>query len=440
LKKRSKKTALKFGQFNNQSHPYKTPSQPAQSLCVTSASPLQTHKLPKVFWFFFSKKNCLALLCLFPLLGPAHAGPLDHKLAAARAAALQHREAAAAARRKAAVDASQAAALAQQQVAAATSLRQLEDQTATAAATLAALDLQSRAANQSLKQNEAALAALLPTMQRLSSAPAATLLAVPATPADAIRGILVLQGVAAEIADQAQAVHAQAQQVAILQAQTRSQQRVLTAAVASQTQAENALSVQIATAQSAETSDLDTAAQAAADALTATRNVHDLRSAIDHLQAKMRAEATARIPAVAVGVAAPAENVIAATGAPVAGSIVQAYGAPTVAGPAVGIVYRAAPGARVAAPCSGPVLYANPFQNYGLLVIMDCGKNYDAVLSGMRHLDVTAGQNLARGQPLGEMRGYDADHPAQQPMLYVELRKNGTPVDPTAWLSKGGSG
>ena len=55
---------------------------------------------------------------------------------------------------------------------------------------------------------------------------------------------------------------------------------------------------------------------------------------------------------------------------------------------------------------------------------MDCGNNYDAVLSGMHHLDVTAGQNLARFcQPIGQMQGFDPGNPAVEPMLYVELRR-----------------
>jgi murein hydrolase activator len=399
--------------------------------------------LTKVFCFFFSKKKCFALLFLTPSLAFAHSDALDHQrsaLAAAQAEAARHHEAAAEARRKAARDAAQAAVLAQQQVAAAAALRNLEDQTATAASTLAALNSQSQAARLSLHQNEAMLAALLPVMQRLVSQPAASMLAVPASPTDAIRGILVLQGIAAEIEDDAKTVHAQAQQVAILQTQTLSQQAVLTASVASQQKAEDALNVQIAAAHGAETADLDTAASAAAAELAATQNVHNLQSVIEKLQAKERAaEAAARVVPPGPPPNAPG-NVLAATGAPVAGSIVQAYGAATVAGPAVGIIYRAAPGARVAAPCSGPVLYADPFQNYGLLVIMDCGSNYDAVLSGMQHLDVTAGQRLARGQPIGQMQGYDASNPEAEPMLYVELRRNGTPVDPTAWLSRGGSG
>jgi len=336
-----------------------------------------------------------------------------------------------------------AAVLAQAQVAAAAQVRGLEDQTAQAASALDDLAAQGQAAAAALRQNEAALAALLPVMERLSREPAATMLAVPAAPQDAIRGVLVLQGIAAEIEQRAAAVHAQAVQVAALQAQARAQEKALSVAVAAQQKAEDALSRQIAAAQAAETGDLDKAARAAAAEAAETHNVNDLQGVIVQLQRQEQVQqAAARtppplpLPPPPAGMAAP----LPPAGAPVAGTLVQAWGAPTVAGPAVGIVYRAAPGARVVSPCSGPVLYAAPFQNYGLLVILDCGKNYDFVLSGMQRLDVTVGQQVARGQPLGQMRGFDALAPTRQPSLYLELRQNGKPVNPAVWFDGDGSG
>jgi septal ring factor EnvC (AmiA/AmiB activator) len=430
LKKRTKKLLLKLGNLRECGTRILAGCNNHRILCVASVCPTPVRNI-KIFCFFF----------LIPSFAFAHSAAFDRQqqaLQAAQAQAVRHHQEAAEARRKAARDAAQAAVLAQQQVTAAAALRQLEDQTAAAASTLAALDSQSQAAKASLHANATALAALMPIMLRLSNQPAATMLAVPASPTDAIRGILVLQGIAAEIEDKAKTVHAQAAQVAMLQAQTLLQQQQLAAAVATQQQAEDALTRQISAADGAETSDLDIAAANAAAEMAATRNVHNLQSVIDKLQEKERASAAAaRMPALPPS---SSSKMIAAAGAPVAGKLVQAYGAATVAGPAVGIIYRAAPGARVAAPCSGPVLYANRFQNYGLLVIMDCGNNYDAVLSGMHHLDVTAGQNLARGQPIGQMQGFDPGNPAAEPLLYVELRRNGTPVDPTAWLAKGGSG
>jgi septal ring factor EnvC (AmiA/AmiB activator) len=378
------------------------------------------------------------------LLAPAafahsrHYEETQRELQAARQRAQLHHAELASAERKAAADAARAATLAQAEVAAAASLRQLEDQTAQTAATLDSLAAQSQAAQQALQQNEAALAALLPVMERLVREPAATMLAVPASPGDAIRGVLLLQGIASEIERRAKAVHAAAVAVAALQGQTQAQAAALAVAVANQQKAEDALTAQISASHAAEISDLSSAARAAAAEQAATQNVHDLQSVVDKLQTQEQAqEAAARMPPPLPPVPS---GPMPALGAPVAGTLVQAYGAPTVAGPAVGIVYRAAPGARVVAPCAGPVLYANAFQNYGLLVILDCGRNYDFVLSGMQHLDVTAGQQIARGQPVGEMSGYDAGTPTRQPMLYMELRQNGKPVNPAVWQNGGGSG
>jgi septal ring factor EnvC (AmiA/AmiB activator) len=405
------------------------------------ASAISPGKAPQGPSLFLRKKTCFLVFLLLPSLAFAHSRHFEaaqRALRAAQAEARLHHLESAAARRKAAADAMRAAVLAQQQVAAAASVRQLEDRTAQAAAALDALAAQGQAAQQALQQNEAALAALLPLMERLSRAPAATLLAVPASPQDAIRGIMVLQGIAAEIEKRAEAVHAQAVQVAALQLQAKAQAQALGTAVVAQQKAEDTLNAQIAAAHAAEAADLNMAAHAAAAEASATQNAEGLRGVIVKLQKKEEiAEAAQRVPPplppVPSGAAPPA-------GAPVAGTLVQLWGAATVAGPAVGIVYRAAPAARVVAPCSGPVLYANMFQNYGQLVILDCGRNFDFVLSGMAHLDVTAGQQVARGQPVGQMSGYDAAAPTRQPMLYVELRQNGKPVDPAIWQNGGGSG
>ena len=124
-------------------------------------------------------------------------------------------------------------------------------------------------------------------------------------------------------------------------------------------------------------------------------------------------------------------------GAPVAGQVLQVYGAATAAGPAQGISYGAAPGARVTAPCAGTVLFAGAFPAYGHVVIAGCGAGTNIVLAGMATLDVATGQHVAHGQPVGEMQGYDPATPSRQPILYVELRREGTPVDPGPWLARG---
>lgn len=324
--------------------------------------------------------------------------------------------------------AAKAAALAQQQVQAAASLRVLEDQTAQDADQLAQLLAQQDLAAARLNNAEGALKKLIPVMQRLATAPGTTLLAAPMAPQDSVRGIAILQALSEEVASQAAAVKTETATLtsAISEAQTARQR--LDAAVAAQQAAGAKLSADISQAQSDEQADADQAVAEAAAAAKAKNQLTSLNAAIARLVPPAPPQATkVNVP-------------VGGAGAPVAGRIVQSYGAQTLAGPSTGISYAAAPGAHVTSPCSGTILYAGPLTGYGNVVIADCGGGLSAVLAGMNVLDVSQGQHVAHGQPLGRMQGFDAANPTRQPKLYVELRRNGAPTDPTAWLSSGHSG
>jgi septal ring factor EnvC (AmiA/AmiB activator) len=261
-------------------------------------------------------------------------------------------------------------------------------------------------------------------MLRLSTQPAVTLLAAPLPPGDTVRAVALLQGLAAAIAAQAQTVQAQTSQLAQLVAAARASQAELLAAADRQQKAEAALSAQINAAKAAEQAAADQEAAAQAAKLAAAHKLDTLNDAVQGL-----------IPP------ATQASLPASTGkAPVAGHIIQTYGAATLAGPATGISYGTAPGARVVTPCAGTVMFAGPFQSYGNMVIADCGGGTSVVLAGMAHLDVSQGQHLVQGQPVGSMRGFDPAAPTVQPRLYLELRQNGAPVDPAPWLAGRGSG
>jgi septal ring factor EnvC (AmiA/AmiB activator) len=120
--------------------------------------------------------------------------------------------------------------------------------------------------------------------------------------------------------------------------------------------------------------------------------------------------------------------------APVEGSIVRGWGDPTEGGPAIGVSYRAPPAARVVSPCRGRVAFAAPFRSYGLLLIVNCGGGYHAVLAGFERLDAKVGQPVASGEPVGVMPGWQPGQQASRPTLYVELRREGQPVNPMPWL------
>lgn len=373
----------------------------------------------------------LAVLCLLATFCPALtlAGQIDHasQLRNARAALEAKRAAEQAARAREQADAARAAALVQQQITAAAALRQLETQTSQDTQHLATLQAAQAATGQRLATAQAALAKLLPVMLRLQTQPAATMLAAPQSPRDAVSGIAVMQGVAGAIAAQAQNVKSQTAQLAVLLSQAQASQARLNTAVTTQQSAEAALTAQINAAKATEMADADTTAKATEARLAAERKLSSIATAVANLMKNTHATA-------------PAALFAGTGGAPVAGQIVQAFGAPTPAGPATGISYGAAPGARVTTPCGGTVLFAGPFPAYGLMLIANCGGGNSIVLAGMNQLDVGTGQHLTRGQPVGSMLAYDPANPARQPILYMELRQNGTPVNPAAWLSGNGSG
>jgi septal ring factor EnvC (AmiA/AmiB activator) len=124
--------------------------------------------------------------------------------------------------------------------------------------------------------------------------------------------------------------------------------------------------------------------------------------------------------------------------APVAGSIVRSWGDPTDGGPATGISYRAPPAARVVSPCGGRIAFAAPFRSYGLLLIIDCGGGYHAVLAGFEKLDAKVGQSVAAGEPVGVMPSWEPGSSGARPSLYVELRHDGQAVNPAPWLRASG--
>jgi septal ring factor EnvC (AmiA/AmiB activator) len=68
------------------------------------------------------------------------------------------------------------------------------------------------------------------------------------------------------------------------------------------------------------------------------------------------------------------------------------------------------------------------------LLIVDCGDGYHFVLAGLERLDAEAGSRLLAGEPVGVLGSGDSGEGGGRPSLYVELRRNGQPVDPKGWF------
>jgi septal ring factor EnvC (AmiA/AmiB activator) len=124
---------------------------------------------------------------------------------------------------------------------------------------------------------------------------------------------------------------------------------------------------------------------------------------------------------------------------PVNGAKIREFGAPDgLGGTEKGVSIAARPEGQITAPCDGWVVYAGPFRNYGQLLILNAGGGYHVLLAGMERISVDLGQFVVTGEPVAVMGSgahltADKAGGTSQPVLYVEFRKDGIPVDPGPW-------
>ncbi|MEN3929448.1 peptidoglycan DD-metalloendopeptidase family protein [Microvirga sp. W0021] len=98
--------------------------------------------------------------------------------------------------------------------------------------------------------------------------------------------------------------------------------------------------------------------------------------------------------------------------------------------------------AVVVSPSDGWVAFAGPFRSFGRLLIINAGGGYYVLLAGMDQINVEVGQFVLAGEPVAIM-GEQALPSAvagsietKDPVLYVELRKDGGSIDPGPWWAK----
>jgi septal ring factor EnvC (AmiA/AmiB activator) len=116
---------------------------------------------------------------------------------------------------------------------------------------------------------------------------------------------------------------------------------------------------------------------------------------------------------------------------PARGEIITRFGeTDTLGGISKGISIETRPGAQVVAPYEGQVVYAGTFRSYGRLLIIEHGEGYLTLIAGLGRIEAQAGQTVVAGEPVGVMGDGSG-----KPILYVELRRNGQPVNPSPWLT-----
>ncbi|MBP1752277.1 MAG: zinc metalloendopeptidase domain protein [Geobacteraceae bacterium] len=96
-----------------------------------------------------------------------------------------------------------------------------------------------------------------------------------------------------------------------------------------------------------------------------------------------------------------------------------------------GISIAAPVGADVRAIYDGTVIFAEYFKGYGNMVIVDHGGGYFSLYAHNSRIAKRAGTSVAKNDILASVGDIDS---ANGPMLYFEIRYQGKPVDPSAWV------
>jgi murein hydrolase activator len=96
-----------------------------------------------------------------------------------------------------------------------------------------------------------------------------------------------------------------------------------------------------------------------------------------------------------------------------------------------GVDLRASEGAQVRVVYPGTVVFAEPFEGYGLTVIIDHGAQYYTLYAHLGGLSVHKGDKLGRDAPVGTLGDTGS---LKGPYLYFEVRKAGRAVDPKDWV------
>lgn len=262
-------------------------------------------------------------------------------------------------------------------------------------------------------------ARLLAALQNYSRNPPPALLVSARSANDAVRGAILMRAVAPELQRRAAALQAQMDEINRVrrQAAMAGEALFLTESELADRRAETERLI-------GEKIRLERSLYAHAE--LAAREAEDLARRAASLRGLVR-DLGDRVPA-------PPARAPERLAAPVQGDLLRRFGEATPSGPASeGMRWRTDRSAQVLAPAPGVVEYAGPLKGWDGVVILRLDGGYRVVLAGMEQVAAATGRRVAAGEPIGRMG--KARNP--DPELYLEVRRDGEPVDPSRWLDAG---
>ena len=346
-------------------------------------------------------------------------------------------------------------------------LREVETRLSASEARVAPLEEQELALRRSLNERRGTIAEILAALQRMGRRPPPALLVSPEDAAKSLRSAIMLGAFVPELRDRAERLSADLGALQTLRSDIANERGKLSADLKTLSDDQQRMTLLVAERQRQQVESEKALEQSREQAGTLARQVDTLADLVARLEQGLdnatRAARTApnpdhkgaTRPALAAlsdpGRMSPAIAFASARAAlpmPVNGVKIRDFGnADGLGGSERGISVATRPGAQVTSPCDGWVVYAGPFRSYGQLLILNAGGGYHVVLAGMDRISVNIGQFILTGEPVAVM-GSGTTQVAtassvetrqvgtSQPVLYVEFRKDGTPVDSGPWWVK----
>ena len=331
-----------------------------------------------------------------------------------------------------------------------------EGKRADAGARLDKLSEQALALNHALEERRDSIADVLGALERMGENPPPAILVKPDDMIEAVRAAIVISSMTGDMQAQALAQTRDLQKLEAVKAGIGRERDDLDASARALALDKEKLADLVVArqqsldqAQTALQAERERASELANQALTLKDLIARMETSIPGAKAGAEAAAAAAIlgvgkndpsrlkPAVAF---AEAKGTLAL---PVVGAVLKSFGAADDYGGAEkGLSIATPPKATVSTPIDGWVVYAGLYRTYGQLLILNAGDGYYMVLAGMERINVSVGQFVLAGEAVAAMGDGSARTAtaaaicAAQPVLYIELRKNETAIDPGPWWAK----
>lgn len=362
---------------------------------------------------------------------------------------------------EAATLAAEVARLQQALIAAAKTAQDSEDELTALEATLVALEEEAAEAERELARQRTQLAGLLGALQRLALQPPEAMLIGPAQPLDTVRGATLLKVAVPAVEGRARSLKAELESLRALKAEIDSRRRELAGTSDRLEKERRELAALVEEKRKLQAATLTEQQALEARVALLSQQATDLKDLMARIalalppipQTKptppaVAAAATVPAPPAPPTTPTPAEPATllrldrppeirsfpateASLVTPARGEVVRQFGEIAETGlSSKGIAIATRPAAQVVAPFDGQVMFRGPFRGYGEILILEHAGGYHTLLAGLGRTDAIVGQWLLAGEPVGIM-GAAGD---RAPELYLELRRDGQPINPLPWL------